>query len=186
MKTVVLLSGGLDSAVCLHLMVKERGQEGVLAITVDYEQPHQVEVEYAALLAKRVGVSHRVVTIRGLYDANSGGFFSEDADLSVAAQTVVPMRNLILLSHAAVHGDVVVIGANRDDQDDYPDCRQEFFNEASKALGVKIEAPLISKTKSEVIALAADLGIELSDTLSCYRGANCGSCAACLLREGAL
>lgn len=185
MKTVVLLSGGLDSAVCLHLMVKERGQDGVRAVTVDYEQPHFLEVGHAVRLARSLGVEHRIITIKGLYDTDSGGFFSEDADLSVAAQTVVPMRNLILLSHAAVHGDVVVIGANKDDQNDYPDCRQEFFNEASKALGVKVEAPLISKTKSEVIAMAADLGIELSDTLSCYRGTNCGSCAACLLREGA-
>lgn len=186
MRAAVLLSGGLDSAVCLHLAIREHGAENVVAVTVDYDQPHYLEVGHAARLVQKSGVEHRVVTIRGLYDSSSGGFFDTSADLSDAAATVVPVRNLVLLTHAAVHGDPVIIGANADDQADYPDCRPEFFSAAERALGVSIRAPLLEKAKREVVALAKELGIPLELTLSCYRGSNCGECAACVLREGAL
>jgi 7-cyano-7-deazaguanine synthase len=176
--SVILLSGGLDSAVCLAL------RRSPVALAVHYGQPH---------------AGHELVAARKLARAYAADLVHVNAAIPSAASPddpamLWPGRNIVLLSLAAALAqtrglDVVVIGANRDDHDGYPDCRPEFFAAAEPVLGVKIDAPLLHLTKPEVGQLAAELGLPIRDTWSCYYptpdGRACGSCDACKGRERA-
>lgn len=206
--SVVLLSGGLDSAVALAL-VRAEGR-ACHALTVDYGQRHRVELESARRVASVLGcVSHRVVALdfRAI-----GGSALTDASIGVPAAsdrpgvplTYVPARNATMLAIAAGLAEVVgageiVIGANVVDYSGYPDCREPFLRamESALALGtragteggapVRIRAPLMSMSKAEIIVLGHRLGVDLSMTSSCYdpdvRGRACGRCDACAIRR---
>lgn len=178
MSSVILLSGGLDSAVCLAMCRPE------WALAVNYGQPHAVEeLACAVRLARAYGADLTVASV---------SMPSEPGDGDPAM--FWPGRNLVLLSLAAafaqrVGADEVIIGANRDDHDSYPDCRPEFFAAAVPALGVEINAPLLHLTKPEIGALADEHGVPVRSTWSCYypvSGQVCGSCDACAGRERAL
>jgi 7-cyano-7-deazaguanine synthase len=208
---IVLLSGGLDSATTLALAIRD-GFEAH-ALTIRYGQRHAVEVERAALLARSLGArSHRVLSIDlgGL-----GGSALTDPSVpipkgrSAAAigsdvpSTYVPARNTILLSLALAWAEVLgaedlFLGANAIDYSGYPDCRPEYLaafealaNLATRATvegaRVRLHAPLLHRTKGDIVRLAADLGVDLALTISCYDpsalGEPCGSCDACLLRS---
>lgn len=151
--TVVLFSGGLDSATCLALT----GHTPVLFI--DYGQPHWKQERHAAgRVAEALGGSP-------FYTASvelPGRIDHDDPAM------LIPGRNVVLLSLAAMVGNRVVIGANADDQDGYPDCRPEFFRAAETALGVTIDAPLIDMGKPEIGKLARELGVPVDLTWSCY------------------
>jgi 7-cyano-7-deazaguanine synthase len=176
--SVVLLSGGLDSAVCLAMMRPK------WALAIDYGQPHAVrELACAARLARAYGAELAIATTT-MPSAPSAG------DQSM----LWPGRNLVLLSLAAalahqVGASEVIIGANADDHAGYPDCRPEFFAVAEPALGVKVTAPLLHLTKPEIGARARAHGVPIGETWSCYYpvdGQVCGSCDACAGRERAL
>lgn len=170
MKTV-LLSGGLDSAVCLAMHVDTTA----LAVFVDYGQP--------AVVQERAAVSK----LAAHYDV----MLQECAVLvpwySSGAAMLLPGRNLILLALAAAAGeyaDAIVIGANADDQAGYADCRPGFLAAASSAVGVPVLAPLIGMTKAEIGWKARDLVVP-DVTWSCYypsAGDPCGECDACVAR----
>jgi 7-cyano-7-deazaguanine synthase len=207
--TVVLLSGGLDSATTLAI-AKEQGYE-VFALSFRYGQRHEIEIGSAEKVAKSFGVrEHRVIEIdlRGfggsaLTDAievpkNRGA----DEMASGIPVTYVPARNTIFLSYALAWAEVIgahdiFIGVNALDYSGYPDCRPEFiaqFEElarvATKAgvngVHYRIHAPLIEMTKAQIIRKAAELGVRFSLTHSCYDptpdGRACGECDSCLLR----
>ena len=176
---------------------------------MDYGQRHGAELEAAARIAKRLGaVEHRVVK---LDLAQFGGSALTDRAMSVPDQgvksgipvTYVPARNTILLSVALAWAEVlqaqhVFIGANAVDYSGYPDCRPEFLEafEAMANLATKaavegrrifIQAPLIGLPKKEIIRQAVALGVELSETVTCYQpdaeGRACGACDACRIRK---
>jgi len=207
---VVLLSGGLDSTTTL-VWAKSRGYE-IFALSVDYGQRHRVELERAVLVAHKYGVTdHRTVRL----DLRAIGGSALTADIAVPTDrsdaemghgvpiTYVPARNTILLGVALGYAETVgafdiFIGANVLDYSGYPDCRPAFLtafetlaNLATKA-GIEgsgrfvVHAPLIQMTKAEIIRTGLELGIDYSDTLSCYapddRGHSCGHCDSCLLR----
>ena len=201
----IILSGGLDSTVCLALAHRD-GAVGV-AITFDYGQRHKVEVGHAAAVAAHYNVDHLVVPIdlRGW-----GGSALTDASIAVPAEggdgipvTYVPARNLIFLAIAlgvaeARDLDAVYIGVNALDYSGYPDCRPEFV-ESFNATGrlalkrgvegnpVEVRAPLVDLGKAAIVKLGVDLGAPLHLTYSCYRGgdAACGECDSCRLRADA-
>ena len=209
-RAVVLLSGGLDSTTTLAL-AKAEGFEAY-ALSVDYGQRHRVELERAAIIAKSVGaVEHRTVKL----DLRQIGGSALTADLEVPKDrtdaemnqgipiTYVPARNTMLLGLALGYAEVVgsfdlFIGVNVLDYSGYPDCRPEFLtafenlaNLATKA-GVEggrfhIHAPLLKLTKAEIIREGVRLGVDYSQTLSCYdpdaSGRACGHCDSCLLRR---
>jgi 7-cyano-7-deazaguanine synthase len=208
-RAVVLLSGGLDSSTCL-LIAREEGFE-VHALSFDYGQRHAVELERARALSRRYGAAdHRVVRIE-----LPGVGASALTDRSIAVPrnslgrepipvTYVPARNTLFLAHAVAWGETlgagdIYIGANALDYSGYPDCRPEFLeafertvNLGTRAgvegrLAFRVRAPLLSLTKAQIIARAAQLGLDFGLTSSCYdpgpEGAPCGSCDACLLRE---
>jgi 7-cyano-7-deazaguanine synthase len=211
MRAVCLLSGGLDSSVCLAL-AHSQGFE-CYALSFDYGQRHRVELESAARVAKSLGaVRHLVVPI----DLRVFGGSALTSDIAVpkgrsAAQmaaeipvTYVPARNTVFLSLALAWAEVlgcanIFIGVNALDYSGYPDCRPEYIeayetmaNLATKAgvegrMGLKIHTPLIRLSKAEIVKLGAQLGLDFSLTHSCYdpdeAGRPCGQCDSCVLRR---
>lgn len=188
MKLVVLLSGGIDSAVLL--VSRLLAGDECLAVSFDYGQAHRRELAAAERIAEHYGVDHTVITL-------PPGILRGAA--VIEGDAVVPARNLLMLSIAAAIGENwgaggVVFGANKDDINGFPDCRAEFITAMDEAVRrgctncVSVDAPLHDFTKTEVVALGRRLAVPLDLTWSCYRGlANpCGECGACQLREEAL
>lgn len=211
-RAVVLLSGGLDSATCLAI-AKSKGYEPH-ALSFRYGQRQQLELERAAAIARSASVASHVVVDINL--AAFGGSSLTDHSMRVPKadsveqigqqipNTYVPARNTIFLSLALafaerVEAHEIFIGVNALDYSGYPDCRPEFIkafeqmaNLATKMTieqhhTVCINAPLIKMTKAEIIARGMELGVDFSQTLSCYDpqedGVPCGRCDACLLRQ---
>lgn len=202
---VVLLSGGVDSAVVATAAVSV-GHE-VHALTFDYGQRHSAEIEVALAVGRAVGVArHEVVEVPFLRTLGSALIKTGTRlDRGVPRpNSYVPGRNLVLLSHALAYAEsvgsrVVMLGANRDDAANYPDCRPEFVEAVSRAassgtrLGesswIEVVAPLLGLTKAGVVAAGLRLGAPLRETLSCYQpahnGVPCRACDACDLRAAA-
>ncbi len=210
MKAVCLLSGGLDSSTCLAV-AKRDGYE-TYALSFDYGQRHAVELEAAARVANAIGVAdHRIAYL----DLRMFGGSALTSNIDVPKQrspgemskgipvTYVPARNTIFLSLALAWAEVlqaqdIFIGVNSLDYSGYPDCRPEFLhafervaNLATKAgvegrMKLTIHAPLIDKSKADIVRLAHELGLDLSLTHSCYdpdeTGNPCGECDSCQLR----
>ena len=205
-KSVVLLSGGLDSATVLAMA----RQEGYIcyALSVDYGQRHHAELAAAQRVAQALGaVQHRVINV----DLTAfGGSALTDMSLAVPEQpstgiplTYVPARNTIMLSLAlawaeVVHAQSIFIGVNAVDYSGYPDCRPEYIrafenmaNLATKAAveghRLTVHAPLLSLSKAEIIKSGEKLGVDYAMTVSCYQadqeGRACGVCDSCRLRS---
>lgn len=200
MKVVVLLSGGIDSTVALAEALGNGYQ--CLALTCDYGQSHGREINSATAVARHYDIPHSVIDITSAFKPNCPltGHGSIPGDVAtVPDATVVPGRNLVLLSLAIAHAEsnaagAVAIGANRDDLVGYPDCRPGFItaiDEASR-LGtlnhVGVWAPHLGRTKAEVVQIGHVLGAPLYLTWSCYRGGvtPCGNCGACITNAKAL
>lgn len=206
---VVLLSGGLDSATTLAI-ARSQGYE-TYALSFDYGQRHQRELEAARKIAKSLGVKeHRTVKIDNQIFAGSA--LTDDVDVpksrseeeigSGIPPTYVPARNTIFLAHALAWAETIpaghiFIGANAIDYSGYPDCRPEFIalfetlaNVATKTgaegARIQIHAPLIKLSKAEIVRQAVELDVDLSLTHSCYDptpdGRACGKCDSCQLR----
>ncbi len=198
---LVLLSGGLDSTVCLAIAIRDDGP--VTAVTVDYGQRHRIELERAAQVAAVCGVEQVVVDLDLSWDGSAltdDSIAVPDAGSAAIPATYVPARNLIFCSLACgiaeTRGcDAIYLGVNALDYSGYPDCRPEFIEAFGRAaaLGLKrgveghpleVRTPLIERTKAEIVRLAAEVGAPVHLTWSCYRGGRqpCGSCDACTLR----
>jgi 7-cyano-7-deazaguanine synthase len=203
-KAVVLVSGGMDSAVVLAL-ARERGF-ACHALSVSYGQRHAAELAAAAELARTLGaVEHKTVTV----DLRSIGGSALTADIAVPEApgsgipvTYVPARNTIMLSVAlgwaeVLGADDLFCGVNAVDYSGYPDCRPEFIAAferlavlATKAgvegHGFRVHAPLLQLSKADIVREGARLGVDFSRTVSCYQadaeGRACGRCDACRLR----
>jgi 7-cyano-7-deazaguanine synthase len=210
LKAVVLLSGGIDSATTLAI-AQDMGFD-IYALSFRYGQRHAVELEAAGRIVENSNVArHLIVDI----DLRKIGGSALTADINVPKNrgaeemqkdipvTYVPARNTIFLSYALAWAEVIgagdiFIGVNVLDYSGYPDCRPEYIdayekmaNLATKA-GVegkqklKIHAPLIQMSKSEIIQKGIELGVDYSLTHSCYDpsiyGEACGECDSCILR----
>ena len=208
-RAVVLLSGGLDSAVTAAWLRREGF--AVHALSFDYGQRHSVELQAAARVAEQVGVIEHVVQ---RIDLRAFGGSALTADIAVPKDrspdemagsipvTYVPARNTIFLAFALAFAEVrgafdLGIGVNAIDYSGYPDCRPEFIaafervaNLATRA-GVesghiRLHTPLQDLSKSQIVRLGRELGVDLSLTISCYDpaadGTPCGRCDACELR----
>jgi len=203
---VILLSGGLDSATVLAI-ARQQGY-ACHALSVDYGQRHDAELDAARRVAHSLGaIEHRIIQL-GL--GQFGGSALTDAAIAVPEHptegipvTYVPARNTVMLSLALAWAEVlnardIFIGVNAVDYSGYPDCRPEFISAfehladlATKA-GVegkhlRVHAPLQHLSKSEIIRRGKDLGVDFSQTVSCYQadamGRACGRCDACRLRR---
>lgn len=207
-KAIILLSGGMDSAVAMAV-ARSRGLE-CLALSVDYGQRNAAsELPAASRVAKLLGAEehcYAAVRTRGVMASPLTGRgevprhrSAEDRGVGVAP-TYVPARNLMLLSLALAMAETknaasVWVGFNADDAAGYPDCRPEFLEAfaAAAALGQacgrkSLESPLIGLRKGEIVSWGRSLGAPLSETRSCYDPSGsepCGACDACLLRREA-
>ena len=203
-KAVILVSGGMDSAVTIA-MARERGFD-VHALSVAYGQRHSSELEASERVAKMLGaVEHKTVHV----DLRSIGGSALTADIDVPEEggdgipvTYVPARNTIMLSIALGWAEVlgsndIFCGVNAVDYSGYPDCRPAFIeafealaNVATKAgvegAGIRIHAPLMQMGKGDIVREGMRLGVDFAETVSCYQadanGRACGHCDACRLR----
>jgi 7-cyano-7-deazaguanine synthase len=202
---VVLLSGGLDSATVLA-MARGQGYR-CHALSVEYGQRHQAEIDAAARVAAALGAhEHRTMRVDL---AGIGGSALTDSRIAVPEAegngipvTYVPARNTLLLALALGWAEVlgatdIFVGVNAVDYSGYPDCRPAFIHAfeqlarlATKA-GVegaefKIHAPLINLSKADIVKVGARLGVDYGMTVSCYQadaqGRGCGKCDSCRLR----
>ena len=202
---VVLLSGGLDSTT-VAAMGRAQGWR-ILALTIDYNQRHRIELEHAARVAEALGAERHIVLP---LDLTGFGGSALTADIAVPKGgvepgipvTYVPARNTIFLSVAlgwaeAAGARDLFIGVNALDFSGYPDCRPEFIaafeamaNTATKAgvegEGFKVHTPLMTLDKAGIIAAAQAVNAPLDLTWSCYdptpAGTPCGLCDSCRLR----
>jgi 7-cyano-7-deazaguanine synthase len=205
-KAVVLLSGGLDSATCLAIAAAR--QLRCYALSFNYTQRSQSELQCARRLAKQFAVAEHVV-----FDLDIGQF--KGSALTDHAQqmpeqvtddiptTYVPARNTIMLSVALGWAEVlqaqhIFIGVNAVDYSNYPDCRPEYIEAFSRMAQlatkagvegqpIQIHAPLMHLSKAQIIEQGMALGVDYSKTCSCYQadaaGRACGKCPSCQLRR---
>ena len=208
MKAVVLVSGGLDSTTCLA-MAREKGFD-LYALTFNYGQRHDHELDSAKMVVDFFNIQNHSIIDIDL--AQFGGSALTDKidvpkkrDLSDMAEipvTYVPARNTVFLSLALAWAEVlgsfdIFIGVNALDYSGYPDCRPEYISSFEKTANLatkagvsgssfRIHTPLIDLTKSEIVKVGMDLGVDYSLTSSCYDpdqdGNPCGLCDACYLR----
>jgi len=202
---IILLSGGLDSITVLA-MAQQQGYK-CYALSFDYGQRHNAELEAAKKIAAQYGVvAHKIIKL-GLDSIGGSALTDEHIAVPMSPQqgipvTYVPARNTIFLSLALGWAEVldaqdVFIGVNAVDFSGYPDCRpafikafQDLANLATKAgvegRQIQIHAPLIALSKAEIIQQGLALGVDYSSTVSCYaadiQGRACGQCDACRLR----
>lgn len=210
-RAVCLLSGGLDSSVCLALARRE----GYLcyALSFDYGQRHRIELEAASRVAEALGAERHLVMPLAL-DRIGGSALTDDIpvpkgrsadEMSIGIPvTYVPARNTVFLSFALAWAEVleasdIFIGVNALDYSGYPDCRPEFIeayermaNLATKAAvegrtHMRIHTPLLRLSKADIVRLGSELRLEFGLTHSCYDpgpdGRACGACDSCLLRR---
>jgi 7-cyano-7-deazaguanine synthase len=204
-RAVVLLSGGLDSATTLA-MARAQGFD-CYALSCFYGQRHAAELEAARRIASALGAhEHREIEIP---IGQFGGSALTDDTLVVPEVggegipiTYVPARNTVMLSLAlawaeVLEADAIFIGVNAVDYSGYPDCRPEFIAAFQQVIAlatqrtvegasIRLEAPLISFSKAEIIARGTALGVDFALTVSCYQaddqGRACGRCDACRIR----
>ncbi len=205
-KAVVLLSGGLDSATCLAV-ARSEGFE-CYALSFDYGQRHDCELQAARAVARAIGVAEHIVV---KIDLRLWGGSALTDDIAVPDSgssdgipvTYVPARNLIFLSFATGWAETlgaadIFIGVNSVDYSGYPDCRPQFIQAfqrcadlattaADEGWHFNIHAPLQQLTKAEIIRRGVALGVDYSITHSCYNpnaaGEACGKCDSCDLRR---
>jgi 7-cyano-7-deazaguanine synthase len=203
------LSGGLDSTTVLA--IAEAEGFNVHALSFSYGQRHSVELDAARTIAAKAGVARHVIADIDLR-VFGGSALTSDVEVPRARSieemgadipvTYVPARNTVFLSFAVAFAEVtpaddIFLGVNALDYSGYPDCRPEYI-EAFKAMAnlatrrgvegheLRIHAPLIELSKAEIIARGTALGVDYSQTRSCYdptpAGEACGGCDSCLLR----
>jgi len=205
-KAVVLLSGGLDSAVMLFYAIKKGYTCHCLGF--DYGQRHKKEVSAARKLSRRAHAPFTCVKLafpwKGSSLTDRKRALPRKRTLTEISRgipsTYVPARNTIFLSYAAscaeaLGASAVFIGAHAQDSSGYPDCGRQYLEAFDKTLAfgtkagamkrLRVKFPLIDKSKKEIIRLGETLGVPFQLTWSCYAGgtAPCGECDSCILRE---
>ncbi|OGS46989.1 MAG: 7-cyano-7-deazaguanine synthase QueC [Elusimicrobia bacterium RIFOXYD2_FULL_34_15] len=199
-KAIVLLSGGLDSTTTLYLV---KNKYKCFCLIFDYGQRHRKEIENAKNVAKTAGCKYNVVKIflpwkgSSLIDKNKKIPYNKSGSIGgKIPSTYVPGRNTIFLSYAlsfaeAIGARKIFIGANSLDFSGYPDCRPKYFRNFNRVFkigtrnkNIKIETPIIYKTKKDIVKLGTKHKVPFELTWSCYSGGKhpCGKCDSCILR----
>jgi 7-cyano-7-deazaguanine synthase len=202
-KTIIVLSGGMDSTTLLYQLLKEAKK--VKAISFNYGQRHVRELEQAKKTCEKLGVEHKIVDMSFLKEIVSNSSLTSDMLMPhghYAAEnmkkTVVPNRNMIMASIAigwAVNEnfDEVALGVHAGDHTIYPDCRPEFIlalNHISQLANfrpIRIYAPFLNIDKGDIAIKGKELGVDYSLSHTCYEGTEvpCGLCGACQERKEA-
>ncbi len=204
MKAIIVYSGGLDSTVLLHHLFS--GGHELAALSVNYGQRHSRELEYAADNCAKLGIEHRMADLSHLVDLLGGSSLTDPGidvpeghyEQDTMKQTVVPNRNMIFLSLAAAwaiskKADCVAYAAHSGDHAIYPDCRDSFTQALDAAIRladwheVGLHRPFVGLTKGDIVKRGAELGVDFTQTWSCYQGGkeHCGRCGTCIERREA-
>ena len=201
--SVIIVSGGMDSITLLY----DHKDEIALGISFDYGSNHNArEIPFAKMHCERLGIKHITINLDFMHqyfksslldgaEAIPEGHYADENMKS----TVVPFRNGIMLSIAigiaeSNNLNQVFIANHGGDHTIYPDCRPEFINaiDAAATAGtynnVKVVAPYTKITKSDIARIGKKLGIDYTETWSCYKGGevHCGKCGTCVERKEAL
>lgn len=208
MKTVVIVSGGMDSVTLAHVL-KHEGHD-VRLVSFDYGQRHSKELKFAQQCAHDIKAKHDVIDLTNITKLISrSALTSNDIDVpdghyaqDTMKQTIVPNRNSIMASIAigiAVNEDAdhVALGIHAGDHYIYPDCRPTFATTLEQHVKVANEGflpehftiltPFVHMTKSEIVMTGATIGVPYDRTWSCYKGedVHCGACGTCFERREA-
>jgi 7-cyano-7-deazaguanine synthase len=199
-KIVVVLSGGLDSAVAMYTAINEVGTENVSAVTFNYGQRHGKELECAKKLTADKNIKHCILDMSVIgKQIFSGALMDAKAYLPTGAyaddnlqDTVVPNRNMIMISLATAFAvkfgaTEIWLGSHAGDHENYPDCRPIFTERLREVLKVchfqpiYLKAPFEDYHKSDIVRDGIQLGVPFEDTWSCYAGGevSCGECTTC-------
>lgn len=201
--SVIVVSGGMDSITLLY----DKKEEIALAVTFDYGSKHNArEIAWAKVHCGRLGIRHIVIKLGFMQkyftsslleggDEIPEGHYADENMKS----TVVPFRNGIMLSVAAGIAESnglkkILIANHGGDHTIYPDCRPEFIGAMDRAIAngtyedVRIDAPYTNITKADIAKIGKRLGIDYSETWSCYKGGerHCGKCGTCIERKEAM
>lgn len=204
-KTVVIISGGMDSVTLLYYM-KNLLKYETYALTFDYGQRHRKEIESAVYNCNMLGIEHKVVDVSGVSQLLQGSALTSDiavpeghyAEESMKL-TIVPNRNMIMLSMAigyavSIEADSVAYAAHSGDHAIYPDCRPEFVDAMNTVASVanyhqvKVQTPFIGMSKGDIAVIGKNLGVPFEHTWTCYKGEDkpCKKCGACVERIEAM
>ncbi len=183
MRVLVLLSGGIDSALVLALGVKAEWECHALAF--DYGQPHVIELDAARAVAEHYGVPFEIIELI-------------DVALPKVDDVVFAGRNMVFASLAVAIAQArgfgaVAVGCNGSDWSRFPDCRPAFWHNlrlaAEDAYGVSIRTPLLHNSKIDIVRAAREMDVPIDLTWSCYSpiwNHPCGRCLACETRKAAM
>ncbi len=214
MKTLVLVSGGLDSSVALAKAVSERGSENVVALSISYGQKHIKEIKASNDICAYYHVEHLYLDLGEIFKYSNCSLLSSSSEEVPLASyeeqlkslngtpvsTYVPFRNGLFLSSAASIAiskgcDLIYYGAHKDDSagNAYPDCSKEFNKAINDAIyigsgnQVRVEGPFVNISKKDIVKLGTSLKVPFNLTWSCYEGHDkaCGKCGTCLDRIAA-
>lgn len=204
MKTTVLLSGGMDSVTALYHAAGEH--EVTDALSFDYGSRHNHrELPFARHHAALLGIRHTTIPLHFIGQHFTSDLLQTGGEIpdghyeeESMKRTVVPFRNGIMLSIAAGFAesrgsDALVIAAHSGDHAIYPDCREPFMAAMADAIrlgtyaGLTVLRPFIDQTKADIAARGTSLGIDFTQTWSCYKGGDlhCGTCGTCVERREA-
>jgi len=200
MKSIVVLSGGMDSTTLLYKTISEGYKPYVLSF--NYGQRHKKELEYAKRTTEKLGLNHKIVDVSSINELIQGSALTSDIDVPEGHYadpnmklTVVPNRNMIMLSLAIAYAiskgaKTVFYGAHAGDHDIYPDCRKEFVDAMKKVAKlcdyeqIDIQAPFLDIDKGDILTIGQALKVDYSLTWTCYKGLEkaCGKCGSCVER----
>ncbi len=196
-KIVVIFSGGMDSFTVLNKTI-QKGYE-VFALSFNYGQRHVKELECAKEICAKLNVAHKIVDISAINQIIGGSALTDNIEVPEGhyesenmKQTIVPNRNMILLSMAvgyavSIEAEKVYYGAHSGDHAIYPDCRPEFVEKMNAVCqianyeAVEIVTPYLYESKIAILTDGLAMGLDYSDTWTCYNGREkaCGKCGAC-------
>lgn len=198
-KAIIILSGGLDSTVLTYYL-KSRGYT-LIALTFNYRQRHLKEIGCAMKTCKKLNILGRLFMITLPFKSallGTSKIPKKKYSTEIQKQTVVPNRNMIMLSYAIGLAEdeginKVFYAAHKNDEAIYPDCRRGFVQKLNRATmagtynKVRIIAPFINRTKADIVRIGQRLNVPFEDTTSCYVGKDkaCGKCSTCRERIAA-
>lgn len=195
---VIICSGGLDSTTLLYYL-HDKGVK-LKAVSFDYGQRHKVELDFAKYHTEKLQIPHTIIDLKGIFShiayssALLGGMDVPTLEEVVGDPqpiTYVPFRNMLMLTVAAAiaentEGEVVYYGAQKHDEySGYWDTTQEFTStlqavfDLNRKVKIKVEAPFVELSKSDLAKMGTELGIDYTQTMTCYNGNDCGTCPTC-------
>jgi 7-cyano-7-deazaguanine synthase len=171
---LVLLSGGIDSIVCSEML---KNKHKIVGIGFDYNQPHKIELEYAKEYCNQMSIEYSIKELLPIEKIDNIVFSGRNAILLANAFSLAYKNNI----------KYVTIGVNKDDSELFSDCRKSFIDAmatVAEAYSIELLAPLIDKTKKEVIELSKKYDIDINSTWTCYFPTSskerCGKCYSCI------